>query len=177
MHTKGTVFAEIKTELLEQGFSIVQEDAERPWGGFFVIDEGQAQAFANTYFDGLDVNGLKISGKLSPKILLVAPGTRLSWQYHHRRAEIWCLIKGTAGVCTSFTDVEGPVKTLSVGECITLQQGERHRLLLSLRMRRILCGCRMILEGSIASLYSTPPYLLNLISQNNIIRVNYVKYI
>jgi mannose-6-phosphate isomerase len=129
MHTKGTVFAEIKTELLEQGFSIVQEDAERPWGGFFVIDEGQAQAFANTYFDGLDVNGLKISGKLSPKILLVAPGTRLSWQYHHRRAEIWCLIKGTAGVCTSFTDVEGPVKTLSVGECITLQQGERHRLI------------------------------------------------
>ena len=120
MHTKGTVFAEIKIELLEQGFSIVQEDAERPWGGFFVIDERQAQAFANTYFDGLDVDGLKISGKLSPKILLVAPGTRLSWQYHHRRAEIWRLIKGTAGLCTSFTDVE---------ECITLQQGERHRLI------------------------------------------------
>ena len=112
MHTKGTVFAEIKTELLEQGFTIVQEDTERPWGGFFVIDEAQAQAFANTYFDGLDVNDLKISGKLSPKILLVAPGTRLSWQYHHRRAEIWRLIKGTAVLCTSFTDVEGPVKTL-----------------------------------------------------------------
>ena len=129
MHTKGTVFAEIKTELLEQGFSIVQEDAERPWGGFFVIDEGQAQAFANTYFEGLDVNDLKISGKLSPKILLVAPGTRLSWQYHHRRAEIWCLVRGTAGVCTSFTDAEGPLKTLSADECITLQQGERHRLI------------------------------------------------
>jgi mannose-6-phosphate isomerase-like protein (cupin superfamily) len=129
MQPKGTVFAELKTELLEQGFTIVQEDTERPWGGFFVIDEGQAQAFANTYFEGLDVNDLKISGKLSPKILLVAPGTRLSWQYHRRRAEIWCLVRGTAGVCTSFTDVEGPVKTLSVGERITLQQGERHRLI------------------------------------------------
>jgi hypothetical protein len=32
-------------------------------------------------------------------------------------------------VCTSFTDAEGPVKTLSVGELITLQQGERHRLI------------------------------------------------
>ena len=123
------IFLEAKESLQKNGFNIVQQDLNRPWGGFFVIDEGQAQAFANTYFDGLDVNGLKISGKLSPKILLVAPGTRLSWQYHHRRAEIWRLIKGTAGLCTSFTDVEGPVKTLSVGECITLQQGERHRLI------------------------------------------------
>ena len=129
MQPKGAVFAELKTELLEQGFTIVQEDTERPWGGFFVIDEAQAQAFANRYFEGLDVNGLKISGKLSPKILLVAPGTRLSWQYHHRRAEIWCLVRGTAGVCTSFTDVEGPLRTLAVGELITLQQGERHRLI------------------------------------------------
>jgi mannose-6-phosphate isomerase-like protein (cupin superfamily) len=126
---KGAVFAELKTELLEQGFTIVQEDTKRPWGGFFVIDEAQAQAFANTYFDGLDVNDLKISGKLSPKILLVAPDTRLSWQYHHRRAEIWRLIKGTAGVCTSFTDIEGPLKNLSLGNSITLQQGERHRLI------------------------------------------------
>lgn len=129
MQPKGTVFADMKSELLEQGFTIVQQDTERPWGGFFVIDEGQAQAFANTYFEGLDVNDLKISGKLSPKILLVAPGTRLSWQYHHRRAEIWRLVKGTAGLSTSFTDVEGPLKTLSVGERITLQQGERHRLI------------------------------------------------
>jgi mannose-6-phosphate isomerase-like protein (cupin superfamily) len=129
IETKGAVFAELKTELLEQGFTIVQEDTERPWGGFFVIDEAQAQSFANRYFDGLDVNSLKISGKLSPKILLVAPNTRLSWQYHYRRAEIWCLVRGTAGVCTSFTDVEGPLKTLSVGELITLQQGERHRLI------------------------------------------------
>ena len=129
MQPKGAVFAELKTELLEQGFTIVQEDTERPWGGFFVIDEAQAQAFANRYFDGLDVNDLKISGKLSPKILVVAPGTRLSWQYHHRRAEIWCLVRGTAGVCTSFTDAEGPLKTLSVGDSITLQQGERHRLI------------------------------------------------
>ncbi|MFM6954727.1 MAG: phosphoheptose isomerase [Sphingobacteriaceae bacterium] len=128
MRTKGDVFAEVKAELVEQGFRIVEEDAKRPWGGFFVLDEGQAQAFANRYFDGLDVHGLKISGKLSPKILLVAPGTRLSWQYHHRRAEIWRLVKGLAGVCRSFTDVEGPVKALTVGEFITLKQGERHRL-------------------------------------------------
>lgn len=40
---------------------------------FLVIDESQAQAFSNKFFKGLDVNTLKISGKLSPKILIVKP--------------------------------------------------------------------------------------------------------
>ena len=48
----------------------------RPWGGFFVIDENQAQQFSNTFFDGISVQELKISGKLSPKILIVEPGKR-----------------------------------------------------------------------------------------------------
>ncbi|WP_448633340.1 hypothetical protein [Pedobacter panaciterrae] len=77
------------------------------WGGFFVIDEEQAQQFANVYFEGLNVDDLKISGKLSPKILIVAPNTRLSWQYHHRRAEIWRVVNGTVGVITSDTDEQG----------------------------------------------------------------------
>jgi mannose-6-phosphate isomerase-like protein (cupin superfamily) len=102
---------------------------ERPWGGFFVINEAQAQAFADQYFGGLDVNQLKISGKLSPKILLVAPQTRLSWQYHFRRAEIWTVVEGTVGVITSPTDEEGELRTLNQGDTITLEQGERHRLI------------------------------------------------
>ena len=86
---KQDLFQQVAAKLQKQGFTIAREDQTRPWGGFFVIQEDQAQNFANTYFDGLSVEGLKISGKLSPKVLLVAPGQRLSWQYHHRRAEIW----------------------------------------------------------------------------------------
>jgi mannose-6-phosphate isomerase len=93
-----------------------------------VIDENQAQDFANTYFDSMSVDKLKISGKLSPKILLVAPQKRLSWQYHHRRAEIWKVVKGSVGVVTSDTDEEGELKVLHPGDLITLRQGERHRL-------------------------------------------------
>ena len=59
-----------------------------------VIDESQAQDFSNQFFKGLDVQTLKIGGKLSPKILIVKPKARLSWQYHHRRAEIWRVFKG-----------------------------------------------------------------------------------
>jgi len=126
--SKQAVFKEIEQKLTEQGFIMDAQDQTRPWGGFFVIKEDQAQKFADTYFDGMSVDQLKISGKLSPKILVVAPDKRLSWQYHHRRAEIWKVVKGKVGVVTSDTDEEGELQELMPGELITLQQGERHRL-------------------------------------------------
>lgn len=112
----------------QQGFQIDQQDQTRPWGGFFVLAEEQAQQFADRYFNGLPVEELRIAGKLSPKVLVVAPGARLSWQYHHRRAEIWQVVQGPVGVATSETDAQGEVKTYEVGEQIILRQGERHRL-------------------------------------------------
>ena len=80
------IFQEIKREIESFGFAVVSHDFERPWGGFLVIDESQGQDFSNKYFEGLDVNTLRIGGKLSPKILLVKPNARLPWQYHNRRA-------------------------------------------------------------------------------------------
>ncbi|QJX47191.1 phosphoheptose isomerase [Hymenobacter taeanensis] len=127
--SKQELFQQTEHQLRQQGFGITKQDQTRPWGGFFVLDEDQAQAFANIYFDGLSVDNLRISGKLSPKVLLVAPHQRLSWQYHHRRAEIWRVVSGTVGVITSPTDEEGELKTYGPGEQIVLQQGERHRLI------------------------------------------------
>ncbi|MET3113881.1 mannose-6-phosphate isomerase [Pedobacter sp. CG_S7] len=125
---KNEIFNSIAQRLKIEGFNVVNVDNTRPWGGFFVIDEQQAQQFANVYFDGLNVEDLKISGKLSPKILVVAPEKRLSWQYHHRRAEIWQVVSGTVGIVTSDTDEEGKLQKLTPGNRITLQKGERHRL-------------------------------------------------
>jgi mannose-6-phosphate isomerase-like protein (cupin superfamily) len=125
---KQALFQQVAAQLQQQGFTIAKEDPTRPWGGFFVIDENQAQQFADVYFNGLSVDQLRISGKLSPKILLVAPHQRLSWQYHHRRAEIWQVVQGPVGVAISDTDEQGEVKSLQVGERIILKKGERHRL-------------------------------------------------
>lgn len=125
---KAHLFRQIEQQLRQQGFTIDRQDPTRPWGGFFVIDESQAQQFANAYFDSLPVDTLRISGKLSPKMLLVAPDKRLSWQYHHRRAEIWRVVQGPVGVVRSSTDEEGTLQTYQPGETITLRQGERHRL-------------------------------------------------
>ena len=123
------IFENIQNQLETNRFTIVSKDHNRPWGGFFVIAEEQAQEFANQYFDGLEVTTLKRGGALSPKILVVAPEKRLSWQYHHRRAEIWRVIQGQAGVKRSDTDTEGELELLNVGDTITLEQGERHRLI------------------------------------------------
>ena len=126
--TKEEVFSKTEGSLHADGFNIIAQDQLRPWGGFFVIDENQAQKFANAYFEGINTQDLMISGKLSPKILIVAPNRKLSWQYHHRRAEIWQVVSGTVGVITSETDSEGTLETLKPGDQIKLQKGERHRL-------------------------------------------------
>ncbi len=126
--TKEQVFSQIAETLAAQGFTVVQNDFSRPWGGFFVIEETQAPAFIKTYFPGMELKDFTITHKLSPKILVVAPTKRLSWQYHFRRAEIWRVVAGEAGVVTSLTDQEGPLKKYQPGELIKLQQGERHRL-------------------------------------------------
>ena len=123
------MFQEVKKEIESFGFKVVSLDFKRPWGGFLVIDESQAQDFSNKFFKCIDVNTLKIGGKLSPKILIVKPNARLSWQYHNRRAEIWQVYKGTAGVIKSDSDEENEMKEYNEGDQIILKQGERHRLI------------------------------------------------
>jgi mannose-6-phosphate isomerase len=126
--TKEEIFKQVDTYLNENGFTVVDKDFDRPWGGFFVIDEEQARRFSHIFFPTMEVVLSQMVGKLSPKILIVQPGKRLSWQYHFRRAEIWKLVAGKAGVATSNNDEQGPVEELQVNKVINLPQGQRHRL-------------------------------------------------
>ena len=121
----------IETENLikSKGFNIISKDFERPWGGFLVVDENQAKDFSNQFFKELDVETLKIRGKLSPKILIVKPKARLSWQYHHRRSETWRVIEGPVGIIRSMSDEQTEVEILKKGDVITLENKQRHRLI------------------------------------------------
>lgn len=125
---KQAIFKALENTLLSDGFQIDQQDMKRPWGGFFVIDENQIVAFKDRFFPELELDQAQFRKKLSPKILLVAPGERLSWQYHFRRAEVWKLIKGSASIVRSDTDKQNKPKDLEVGKLVKLKQGERHRL-------------------------------------------------
>lgn len=126
---KESIFQQMEENLHQNGFVIVQSDKDRPWGGFFVIDEKQALKFASHYFPGEKFEQTQTQVKLSPKILIVAPQQRLSWQYHHRRAEIWKCIGISVGVITSDTNEEGEIQILHTNDIIKLSQGKRHRLI------------------------------------------------
>jgi mannose-6-phosphate isomerase-like protein (cupin superfamily) len=127
-HFRMSIFQKTEAELKTQGFEFERTDFNRPWGGFFVIEENQAAQFTATYFPGMDNEDLIDGRKVSPKILLVAPEKRLSWQYHHRRSEVWRVIEGEVGIVRSDTDKENELEIFKVGDVITLKKGERHRL-------------------------------------------------
>ena len=129
METRKQVFASIEQQLTSAGFDISSKDFDRPWGGFFVINESQADQFIETYFPGYTKAELMIGEKLSPKFLVVAPNKRLSWQYHFRRAEIWRVVNGPVKVAISENDDETPGKLYEEGDVIVLQKGTRHRLI------------------------------------------------
>ena len=120
------LFLDTKKQIESLGFNIIGHDFNRPWGGFLLIDESQSKEFISKFISNED---LKIENKVSPKILIVNPNSRLSWQYHHRRKEIWKVFKNDVGIIKSKDNNETKMKIFNVGDVIELKQGERHRLI------------------------------------------------
>ena len=123
------IFATYRRRLTDEGFAFERTDFERPWGGFFVIEEAQAPQFIARYFPGRSTDDLIGGRKVSPKILIVRPGKRLSWQYHHRREEVWRVVDGPVAVAHGMSDGQPAPTTYRAGETVVLAKGERHRLI------------------------------------------------
>lgn len=127
--SKSEVFEIVENFLTKLGFKVSSKDMNRPWGGFFVLDESQILKFKSEFFAKVDLSEEQLKQKLSPKFLLVAPGARLSWQYHFRRAELWKLIAGESAISRSLSDEQGPVEKMITNKVVSLEKGERHRLI------------------------------------------------
>ena len=56
------------------------------------------------------------------KRITVAPGGRLSYQYHHRRAEVWTCIQGKLSVI-----LDDVLHELFPGDSLSRPQGAKHR--------------------------------------------------
>ena len=123
------IFIETEKILQNEGFKFEEKDFDRPWGGFLVIWEEQTRKFIEKYFPDVTLDQLGKDLKVSPKILMVAPGKKLSWQYHFRRSELWRVIKGPVGITISESDEMMPSRVFFEGESITLKTGQRHRLI------------------------------------------------
>ena len=121
----NNIFLSVKNEIESKGYETVGYDFDRPWGGFLLINELQSEKFINEFISK-DLN--KIDGKVSPKILIVNPNSRLSWQYHYRRKEIWKVYKNSVGVVRSSDDKENEMSIHSEGDLIQFDKEERHRL-------------------------------------------------
>ena len=114
--------------LTDKHIAVDQEDFQKPWGGYFTINTNDLNTFIDAFFP--EKAELKQNpGQLQPKILLVAPKARLSWQYHFRRAEMWKVLFGPVGVVQSSTDDQPEPKFYNTGELIQHDKEVRHRLL------------------------------------------------
>ena len=129
MDTKSSKLQAVLAKIQDQGFHIQTHDFDRPWGGFLVMDPVDTKKFILQFYPELADELTATTLPLSPKILCVAPGQRLSWQYHHRRSELWKLIEGKAAYKKSDTDQEGELNIMELNKTLTLRQGERHRLI------------------------------------------------
>jgi mannose-6-phosphate isomerase len=119
------VLAHYRKLVSEHGLSEFELD-DRPWGGEFIYKDSQLHSFMNAFFLDLHVEKKLLS---TPKLLFIAPGQRFSWQYHHRRGEVWKVLDGPIGVATSLTDEQPEPKIYQMGDVVETKPEERHRII------------------------------------------------
>lgn len=128
---KSLVCDAITESLTTGGYTIVELNTDKPWGAYFRIDSSQAKRFIEEFFSGLSIEQAQLGiegAELSPKILLVSPKQRLSWQYHDRRAERWRFL--TQGAYNkNMSDEPGEAIVAQPGDIVQFVRGERHRLI------------------------------------------------
>lgn len=104
-------------------------DSTRPWGGFLRLQEKSYRQFLQAYWAGIpDVPSPEAGTRLDPKILVVAPGARLSLQYHHYRSEHWRCLEGPVAVVHGTGANDLTEERLMPGDIIRLPKGRWHRL-------------------------------------------------
>ncbi len=128
---KKTLLADIINLAKQTGYTVTDVDDSRPWGGFVRFDYKDGDTFVGEFFPGVnpvDARRGNPNAELSPKILLVEPGQRLSWQMHHRRAGRWAFL--TDGAYYKSTDPEemGELVEAKAGDVVQFEAGECHRL-------------------------------------------------
>lgn len=120
----------IVREVETAGYTVAELNDEKPWGGYIRIGNEQADQFIEEFFPGLSLEEARLGtgAEVSPKLLIVTPNQRLSWQYHHRRAERWTFLTPGA-FYQSETDEQGEITEVEAGESVQFGQGDRHRLI------------------------------------------------
>lgn len=124
--SKKEIVDKIISQLIEIGFNITEVNSDKPWGAYIRISDNDIQSFTNHFFNStIEKQDLE----QTPKFLLVAPNQRLSWQYHHRRKELWSVLEGPIKVARGNYDDDMQEFEFNKGDLIELVLEERHRLI------------------------------------------------
>lgn len=124
------VYEQTVEETREHGLAIDEENSScsKPWGAYIRISNGSLQKFYDLYWNGVETPAACGNNPVAPKILLVAPGKRLSLQYHNRRSEKWRIIEGPVKIVRGVGLDDLKVSTLETGDVVEFKLGEWHRL-------------------------------------------------
>jgi mannose-6-phosphate isomerase len=79
------------------------EHDERPWGKYFVLEDAPTHKV---------------------KRIEVKPGGRLSYQYHHKRSEVWTIVQGKARITLNDVDTD-----YATGNVIEIPLNAKHRIM------------------------------------------------
>jgi len=79
------------------------EHDERPWGKYFVLEDAPTHKV---------------------KRIEVKPGGRLSYQYHHKRSEVWTIVQGKARITLNDVDTDH-----TSGNVIEIPLKAKHRIM------------------------------------------------
>jgi mannose-6-phosphate isomerase len=119
-------FDELRAQLGAHGLTITDSVLDKPWGGYYRIEESQKELFITSFFRDFKAPTDNANLALTPKILMVAPGQRLSWQYHLGRGEAWHVLRGPVGVEHAMGDAEPKPEIVEVGSTVEVAASERH---------------------------------------------------
>jgi len=128
---KEQLVDDIEQSMSNGGYTLVERNDQKPWGAYLKFSNSEADTFVKEFFPDLSPADARLGNEeaeLSPKILVVSPGQRLSWQYHNQRAERWSFL--TDGLYDkSMTDYEEGARVARAGDFVQFAAQERHRLI------------------------------------------------
>lgn len=130
-NNKVEMIADIIEFATQAGYSIADVDDTKPWGGYVRFDYKDGDRFISEFFPDINPEQARLGipdAELSPKILLVEPKQRLSWQVHGRRAERWKFLNKGGYHKSTNADDPGDLIEAQAGDEVQFEAGECHRL-------------------------------------------------